>query len=47
MLTEEAFKELEKEAREIAIAAMKFAEESPFPDPIVLEQGVFAPEENG
>jgi pyruvate dehydrogenase E1 component alpha subunit len=45
MLTEEQFKEMDKEAREIAIAAMKFAEESPFPDPIVLEQGVYAPEE--
>jgi pyruvate dehydrogenase E1 component alpha subunit len=46
MLTDEQFKEMDKEAREIAIAAMKFAEESPLPDPITLEQGVFAPEEN-
>ena len=45
LLDDEEFKEFDKEAREIAIAAMKFAEESPFPDPIVLEQGVFAPPE--
>lgn len=45
-LTEEEFKELDKEAREIAIAAMKFAENSPDPDPIVLEEGVFAPKED-
>lgn len=44
-ITEEAFKELDKEARDIAIAAMKFAENSPDPDPIVLEEGVFAPKE--
>ncbi|HSX13793.1 MAG TPA: pyruvate dehydrogenase (acetyl-transferring) E1 component subunit alpha [Chlamydiales bacterium] len=44
-LTEEAFKEFDKEAREIAIEAMKFAENSPDPDPIVLEEGVFAPKE--
>ena len=44
-ITEEAFKALDKETREIAIAAMQFAEESPNPDPIVLEEGVFAPPE--
>jgi len=44
-LTEEEFKGLDKETREIAINAMKFAEESPWPDPIILEEGVFAPPE--
>lgn len=44
-LTEKEFEALDKEAREIAIAAMKFAEESPWPDPISLEEGVFAPKE--
>lgn len=43
MLTDEAFKELDKENREIAIEAMKFADESPLPDPITLEEEVFAP----
>lgn len=40
MLSEEAFKEFDKEKREIAIASMKYAEESPDPDPITLEEGV-------
>lgn len=44
-ITEDDFKDLDKEAREIAINAMKFAENSPDPDPIVLEEGVFAPRE--
>jgi len=47
MLTEEEFKELDKQQKELVLAAMKFAEESPWPDPIILEQGVFAPEEGG
>ena len=45
MLTEEQFKELDAEQKERVIAAMKFADESPWPDPMTLEQGVFAPEE--
>lgn len=43
-LNEETFKDIDKETREIAIHAMEFAETSPWPDPIVLEQGVFAHE---
>jgi len=46
MLTEEQFQEMDRLAKETAIAAMKFAEESPFPDPMTLEEGVFAPEED-
>jgi pyruvate dehydrogenase E1 component alpha subunit len=46
ILTEEEFKELDHEQKEIVVQAMKFADESPWPDPITLEQGVFAPEEN-
>ena len=42
-LTEERFKEMDREEREVVIEAMKFAEESPWPDPIHLEEGVFAP----
>jgi pyruvate dehydrogenase E1 component alpha subunit len=44
-LNEESFKEIDKETREIAIASMKFAEGSPDPDPIILEEGIFAPRE--
>lgn len=43
MVDPEQVKQLDKEAREIAVASMKFAEESPWPDPITLEEGVFAP----
>jgi len=39
-LTEDKFKEYDKEQREIVIQSMKFAEESPFPDPATLEEGV-------
>jgi len=42
MLTEEEFKALEKKCREKAVAAMKFAEESPEPSPLELEEGVYA-----
>ena len=43
LLTEEEFKKIDKEQREIILEAVKFAEESPDPDPITLEEGVFAP----
>ncbi len=37
------FKAIDQEMREKAIAAMKYAEESPWPDLITLEEDVFAP----
>jgi pyruvate dehydrogenase E1 component alpha subunit len=43
MLTEEECKEMDRQQRERVIAAMQYAEESPWPDPITLEEGVFAP----
>lgn len=43
MLTEEQYTELDKEQKEIVMAAMKYADESPWPDPITLEEDVFAP----
>ncbi|MBS0625946.1 MAG: pyruvate dehydrogenase (acetyl-transferring) E1 component subunit alpha [Verrucomicrobia bacterium] len=45
MLDEETFKEIDKVQKDIVVAAMKFADESPWPDPMTLEEGVFAPEE--
>lgn len=42
-ITEEQLKEMDQGQREIVVEAMKFAEESPWPDPIHLEEGVFAP----
>jgi pyruvate dehydrogenase E1 component alpha subunit len=43
LLTLEEYKALDKEQREVAQKAIKFAEESPWPDPITLEEDVFAP----
>ena len=43
MLDEETFKEMDKVQKEIVVAAMKYAEESPWPDPITLEEDVYAP----
>lgn len=43
LLTDEAYQALDREQRDLAIAAMQYAEQSPWPDPITLEEGVFAP----
>ena len=43
ILTEEQFKSLDKECKEKVLAALEFAEKSPWPDPITLEEDVFAP----
>lgn len=43
MLDEDTFKQIEKHEKEIVIAAMKYADECPWPDPITLEEDVFAP----
>lgn len=45
-LTEDEFKDLDKKYREIAISAMKHAENSPWPNVNTLEQDVFSPEDN-
>lgn len=45
ILTDEAYKEMDKQQREIVVAAMKFADESPWPDPITLEEDVLAESE--
>ncbi len=43
MITEAEYHAMDKEQKEIVLAALKFAEESPSPDPITLEEDVFAP----
>ncbi len=43
MLSDEQYKEFDKQQKDLVLAAMKYAEESPWPDPIHLEEGVFAP----
>lgn len=42
ILTEEECKKMSDEEKDLVIASMKFAEESPWPDPVVLEEGVFS-----
>jgi pyruvate dehydrogenase E1 component subunit alpha len=42
-ITEDQYHAMDKEQKEIVLAALKFAEESPWPDPITLEEDVFAP----
>jgi pyruvate dehydrogenase E1 component alpha subunit len=45
IIDEEWVKKTEKELKELAIAAMKYADESPWPDPHTLEEDVYAPHE--
>ena len=40
---EEQYKVLDKEQKDIVLASLKFAEESPWPDPIHLGEDVLAP----
>jgi pyruvate dehydrogenase E1 component alpha subunit len=42
MITEEEYHEMDKAQKEIVLDALKYAEESPWPDPITLEEDVFA-----
>lgn len=42
MIDEETFKALDKKKKDLVVASMKYAEESPWPDPIHLEEDVFA-----
>lgn len=44
IIDEEKYHQLDKEQKEIVMASLKFAEESPWPDPMTLEEDVFAPE---
>lgn len=43
MLDEETYTQMDKETREQVIAAMKYAEECAWPDPMTLEEDVYAP----
>ena len=43
IITEEQVKQMDKEAREEVVQAMEYAENSPWPDPLTLEEDVFAP----
>lgn len=43
ILSEEQYKQLDKEAKETVLAAMEFAEKSPWPSVATLEEDVYAP----
>lgn len=43
IIDEETYRQMEKEIRELVVASMEYAEKSPWPDPIELEENVFAP----
>jgi pyruvate dehydrogenase E1 component alpha subunit len=43
IMTEDQIKALDKEMRERVMAAIDFADKSPWPDPHTLEEDVFAP----
>lgn len=45
MITESEYQALNQKQKEIAIDALKYADQSPWPDPATLEQDVFAPSE--
>lgn len=42
-LTEEQYHAMDKEQKEIVVKALQFADESPWPSPMTLEEDVFAP----
>lgn len=43
LLDLDTYKKMDKEMRDIVVASMQYAEECPWPDPITLEEDVFAP----
>jgi pyruvate dehydrogenase E1 component alpha subunit len=43
MITEAEYEAMDKEQKELVVAAMKFADESRWPDPMTLGEDVFAP----
>lgn len=43
IMNEEIYKSIDKQEREIVIEAMKYADQCPWPDPITLEEDVYAP----
>jgi pyruvate dehydrogenase E1 component subunit alpha len=43
IVTEQQIEQMDKEELAVVMAAKKFAEESPWPDPVTLEEDVFAP----
>lgn len=46
IIDEETYKQMDKECKDIVVASMKYADESPWPELITLEEDVYAPEES-
>lgn len=44
-ITQQDFETMDKQCREAVIQSIEFAKKSPNPDPAILEEGVFAPED--
>jgi len=42
LLDEATFKEMDKQAKDLCLKSMEYAENSPWPDPVTLEEDVFA-----
>ncbi len=42
LLSDEEYEKIDKEQKEIVMNSMKLAEQAPWPDPIHLEEDVFA-----
>jgi len=47
MLSEEQYEKMDDEAKAVVVEAMKFADQSPWPDSTTLEEDVFAPSQQG
>jgi len=43
LITDAEYEAMDKEQKDLVVAAMKFADESPWPDPMTLGEDVFAP----
>lgn len=43
IINEETYKAIDKQEREIVLEAMKYADQCPWPDPVTLEEDVYAP----
>ena len=43
MITDQEYQDIDKEQKELVLSAMTFADQSPWPDPVTLEEDVFAP----
>ena len=43
LIDDDEYQAIDKEQKSLILDAMKYADESPWPDPITLEEDVYAP----